>query len=192
MAVVVFAWFPGPDGIGHASMQGQGFYVSWWPDPDPNLRPARDRAPDGFYFSGMRAIRQSIAEDKIAERRTPDYASTPIQGLDEFAIATWWSQISARQTRDAQPAGKETRITTNGATYAVFTNNCSAMVIRGLLIGGASKNERFDYVISHNLVITPRVVRDAAETLTGAWFPMITNASRTFNLLLDAYQPLHW
>jgi hypothetical protein len=41
------------------------------------------------------------------------------------------------------------------------------MVIRGLLIGGASKNTRFNYVVAHNFIITPRVLRDAAETLTG-------------------------
>ena len=90
----------------------------------------------------------------------------------------------------ARVAGKEIQVKQNSATYAVFTSNCSAMVIRGLLVGGACKNSRFMSVVGNNPIMTPRVVRDAAEALTGDWSTVITNASPKVNLLRDAYELL--
>ena len=62
------------------------------------------------------------------------------------------------------------------------------MVIRGLLVGGAWKNPRFASIVGHNPVMTPRVVRDAAEVLTGSWSQVITNHYPYANLLRDAYE----
>ena len=86
MAIIVFVWLPKTGSVGHASMTGQGFYLSWW--PDPNAPHAPNSTPDGFYFSGMPGRRLSVGEDKKAEKRIPDYASAPIPELDEAAIAT--------------------------------------------------------------------------------------------------------
>jgi hypothetical protein len=136
----------------------------------------------------MPGRRLSIAEDKKAEKRIPDYASAPILGLDEAAIATWWDQVAAKGPSNSGPVGNEMRIKKNTATYAVFANNCSAMVIRGLLVGGAWKNPRFASVVGNNPVMTPRAVKDAAEALTGSWSEVITNANPYVNLLRDAYE----
>jgi hypothetical protein len=85
-------------------------------------------------------------------------------------------------------AGKELQVKQNKGTYGVFTNNCSAMVIRGLLIGGAWNNWRFVHVVEPNPIMTPRVVKDAAEALCGSWSEVLTNHSSTANLIRDAYE----
>lgn len=185
MAVTAFVWLPRDQNVGHSSLSGPNFYVSWWPsaEPGPNGR-------DGFFFTGMRGTRNSMAEDTRLEGRGPDYASAPIGGLDETKIAEFWNRVSCRPPNDASALPSERMAVCKPDEYAIFNNNCSAMVVRALGAGGAWKNLKFRTIVASQVVITPRVVRDCAEVLNGAWVPTVTNLHPTVNIVRTIYEQL--
>src|SRR5690348_9065922 len=91
MTVTVFGWGmfkrqPGIDrGVGHARMYVRGnsgaIYISFWPSHH-SLRA-------GWHSQG---VVHFINGDIAADGR-PDWASKPIDGLDEGKIIAWWSKI---------------------------------------------------------------------------------------------------
>jgi hypothetical protein len=188
MSLTVFVWDPDAKHVGHASLAGKDFYVSWWPDPGPPVPPGQPprNLPDGYLFTGARAMRLNISQDKAAEGRAPTYASAPLDQLNEAAVAAWWKEKSAYASTPGK-VGLEANVKDSAATYAVFGNNCSAMVIRALLIGGAHKSDSFCEIVMKNAVITPRVVKDATEGLLGSLSALSMNSSPGFNILRDAY-----
>jgi hypothetical protein len=135
---------------GHASMQVDQTYISWWPAMPgqvpskihPNIyesHPFRDRA---------------FGEDIVAEDGIPNH-SIRLDGLDETAIKDWWQSFG---------------LTRDGAVFEgpllpwrTLTQNCSTVVARALRIGGGDHYAR--WLKSWNLVWTPADVLEYARSI---------------------------
>ena len=156
MAATIFVWRPHGGLVGHASMGlSDGTYISWWPGPDG------ENFSSGATSHGMRADRSRHGEGK-----TPDYASPPIDGLDEAAMSKWWQQISARKPGDYSTTRHE--VQTAVGQFKLVGANCSNMVIRALLVGGVtSKYPLAGAIIGKNAIATPLMMIDVAEAITG-------------------------
>jgi len=117
--VEVYIWeaakVDGGKNVGHASMQVQRAYVSWWPEGDIwQSSPHRNR---------------SFEADCRAEGSRPHH-TVAVSGLDEVAIQKWWAGLGL-----VSPSGQS--LSGPLLPYALTTRNCSTVVVEGLRAGGA-------------------------------------------------------
>ncbi|HEY2415095.1 MAG TPA: RHS repeat-associated core domain-containing protein [Pirellulaceae bacterium] len=129
LEVIVYVWNPDKGANsqwGHASMQVDGTYISWWPKLALNDRNELD------FDSIFRTINledsptrgRTFEQDKAGEKREPDY-KIRINGLDEQKIKDWWKGFG--QKEGELP------------TWDARVRNCSTVVAIGLSKGGADK-----------------------------------------------------
>jgi len=130
--ITVFVWSMGrTDPAGHASMQVGTDYISWFPE--------HFRSDVGLHVGMRQGIRwggpsyaNSMQEDLAIKGRRPDYASAPIRCLNEDKIRKWWTTIAPKNNTCRLSYSKE-----ENTHYDLARLNCSTIVLRGLLVGGA-------------------------------------------------------
>ncbi|MGV7031048.1 hypothetical protein [Methylobacterium symbioticum] len=180
MTVTVFAWKmfkyrPGEGvGVGHAALSISGnfgsIYVSFWP--------AAHNLKSGLYSE---AKLHFMNGDKKADG-TPDWASKPIEDLNEERIIQWWSRtqpnclLDFKNRTDFMKTGEVSAA--KGSIYNIVANQCSTTVVRAL-IEGASSNRKAAIIgalgISHGTgagvislpTITPQDVRNLVASVWG-------------------------
>ena len=111
---------------GHASLQVDQTYVSWWPE-HPGQVPSKIHR--NIYASHPFRDRR-YEEDVAAEGQRPDHR-VPINGLEETAIKDWWQSFGL--TRDG--------VLYYGPLLAWDTlkRNCSNVVATALRVGGGDR-----------------------------------------------------
>jgi hypothetical protein len=125
---------------GHASMQIDRTYISWWPER-PGLVPSHIH--QDIYASNPFRNR-TFAEDVKAEKQKPDHQIF-IEGLDENRIKDWWQSFGLNR---------------DGVKYQgpllpwdTLKMNCSTVVSTALRKGGGDTYS--SWVKSWNLVWKP-------------------------------------
>jgi hypothetical protein len=143
--VTVFIWkFRGKaEAWGHASMQLDQTYISWWPE-NPGQVPSKIH-PHVYASHPFRD--RKYEEDVSAESQPPDHIIR-IDGLDERAIKDWWQSFGL--TRDG--------ILYQGPllSWDTLKRNCSNVVATALRVGGGDKYASWSQ--SWNIVWTPQDV----------------------------------
>jgi hypothetical protein len=154
MGATIFVWYPRGENVGHGSMAlSDGTYISWWPSGDVFDSPAASQ--------GMRGDKRSEGG------RIPNYASPPIERLDERKVSEWWQQISGRRPGDYSAARHEVR-SALGRFQLLEGSNCSNMVVRALVVGGVETHYPVAAaIIGTNSLMTPMMLVDIAESMTG-------------------------
>jgi hypothetical protein len=135
---------------GHASMQVDQTYISWWPER-PGQVPSKVH-PNIYDSHPIR--NRTFSGDVAAERQPPDH-TIRIGGLDETAIKDWWQSFGL--TRDG--------VLYQGPlqSWATLSRNCSTVVATGLRHGGG--DDHASWVKSWNLVWTPADVLSYAQSI---------------------------
>ncbi len=150
--VTVYIWsFRGKsEAWGHAAMQVDHSYISWWPEKPGQV-------PSGIHpnIYGSHPFRnRSFNDDVQAEGQPPDGIIT-LDGLNEAAIKDWW------QTFGLSRDGVEYQGPLQ--SWDTLRRNCSTVVANGLHIGGGSKFS--SWTKSWNLVWTPSDVHQFALSI---------------------------
>lgn len=140
MTVTVFTWDmfkPGKfTGVGHASMHVHGvhgkIYISFWP--------AAHRPDKALYSIGKVHFMRG---DKEVDGH-PDWASKPIENLNEKNIIEFWSNFDPNHNLDYQGSNSKdvTKDNAGGKIYNILFSQCSTVVVRALL-SGADLTTRF-------------------------------------------------
>jgi hypothetical protein len=152
--LTVFVWkFRGKNvAWGHASLQVDLTYMSWWPGGDRDS----SKMHRNIYTAGPIRNR-TFAQDVAAENQRPDY-SVRIVGLNESRIKDWWQSFGL--TRDGQLYQGPL------LPWNTLEQNCSTVVARALSIGGAES--LVPWHKSWNVVWTPNDVYDYAASVQRA------------------------
>jgi hypothetical protein len=140
--LTVYIWnFRGKnDAWGHASMQVDQTYISWWPE-QPGQVPSKIH-PNVYASHPFR--NRTFQDDIRDEGQMPDH-SIRIDGLDEDAIKDWWQSFGL--TRDG--------VLFQGPlqSWDTLKRNCSTVVAVGLKKGGGDRYA--SWFKSWNLVWKP-------------------------------------
>lgn len=119
--------------------------------------------------------------DKKADG-TPDWASKPIDDLDEASIIQWWSRtqpnglLDFKKRTDFMKAGEGS--SAPGNIYNIVGNQCSTTVVRAMIAGANSKTKAAiigALGVSHGSgagvvrlpTITPQDVKNLVTTVWG-------------------------
>ncbi len=138
--LTVYLWnYHGSLEWGHASISlDDGTHISWWPNNRPN------GAPKIPIYSAPAFPNQKLADDiEFEGQQLPDW-QIPIEGLDEDAIADWWSKFRKKNK------------------WKTFSKNCSTVAGKALRKGGGDKG---NWWTAHNIVWTPNDVRRFAQEI---------------------------
>ena len=152
--VTVFIWnFMGSnEAWGHASLQVDSTYVSWWPEaegrqsklgssiPIYSVSPIRNRTYDMDY----RGENFKHADHKIN-----------IKGLNEEAIKDWWAGFGLVRNGELLEGPL--------LPWSTLKQNCSTVVAKALEVGGAK--EHVGWSKSWNLIWKPNDVYQYAVEL---------------------------
>lgn len=143
--LTVYIWrFRGKtEAWGHASMQVDQTYVSWWPEKPGQV-------PSGIHpniYASNPIRNRSYSEDVADEKQPPDHVLR-IDGLDEQAIKNWWQSFGL--SRDGLLYQGPLQ------SWDTLRRNCSNVVATGLRIGGGDKFS--SWYKSWNLIWTPHDV----------------------------------
>jgi hypothetical protein len=135
---------------GHASMQVDRTYISWWPEIPGQVPSKIHRNLYASHPFRNRTFNQDVA----AERQSPDH-SVRIEGLDEAAIKDWWQSFGL--TRDG--------VVLQGPLlpWSTLSQNCSNVVAMALHVGGGAKYA--SWMKSWNVIWTPADVLNYARSI---------------------------
>lgn len=149
--VKVYIWnFMGKrEAWGHASMQVESHYISWWPMKSgqipsklsSNIFSAHPRIPD-------------LRKDIDGEGGNPPNHTIIINGLKEQQIISWWKKVYPWAASKQGPPSMD---------WYSINWNCSKVVATALKEGGG--NEYATWSKSWNVVWTPNDVRAYAESI---------------------------
>jgi hypothetical protein len=170
MSATIFVWRPHGRKVGHASMAlADGSYISWWPESDGDV-----------FDSSAQSL--GIRNDKYEEgQKNPDYASAPINDLDEGLMSAWWSEMSGRKPGDFSASRHEPRPAV-GRFQLLKGANCSNMVVRALVLGGLiTKYPLAATIVMNNPIMTPLTLIDIAEAITGDFSSKVASFARNAN-----------
>jgi hypothetical protein len=135
---------------GHASMQVDQTYISWWPET-PGQVPSKIHRN---VYSSHPFRNRTFSQDVAAEGQPPDH-SILLDGLDESAIKDWWQSFGL--TRDG--------VVFQGPLppWSTLSQNCSNVVVIALRAGGGDKYA--SWITSWNVVWTPADVLEYARSI---------------------------
>ncbi len=153
--VTVYIWsFRGKtEAWGHASMQVDRTYISWWPE-NPGQVPSKVHRN---IYASHPVRNRKYEEDVAAEGQNPDHVIR-INGLDEQAIKNWWQSLGL--TRDSALYQGPL------LSWDTLKRNCSTVVAKALNVGGGEKYANWNQ--SWNIIWTPAdVLRYAASIQRG-------------------------
>jgi len=150
--LTVYIWsFRGKmEAWGHASMQVDQTYISWWPEKPGQV-------PSGIHrdvYASHPIRNRSYSADVSAEGQSPDHFIR-IEGLDEKAIKDWWQSFGL--SRDGMLYQGPLQ------SWDTLQRNCSNVVATGLRVGGGDKFASWSK--SWNLVWTPANVLRYAQSI---------------------------
>jgi hypothetical protein len=134
---------------GHASLELDRTYVSWWPE-NPGQVPTK--IPNVYASHPFR--NRNFASDVDDEGQRPDH-SVRINGLDENAIKDWWQGMGL--VRDGQEFAGPL------LPWKTLDQNCSTVVARALTVGGGEKFA--SWYKSRSIVWTPASVLQYALSI---------------------------
>jgi len=148
----VYVWsFRGKtEAWGHASMQVDQTYVSWWPEKPGQV-------PSGIHrniYASHPIRSRSYSGDVSAEGQPPDHVIR-IDGLDEKAIKDWWQSFGLSRDGVLYQGPLQ--------SWDTLKRNCSNVVATALRIGGGDKFASWSK--SWNLVWTPADVLQYAQSI---------------------------
>src|SRR5579864_4186396 len=124
---------------GHTAVQlDDGTYISFWP---------ADGAPKN-PFSNVPSTTHTQALDIEAEGKKPDEV-VQINGLDELAIAKWWTEFKNKMVSGKKP-------------YQGRRRNCSTVAALALMVGGATQSTPQSL---HPFYWTPEDVLEYVESI---------------------------
>ncbi len=150
--ITVYIWsFRGKaEAWGHASMQVDQTYISWWPET-PGQVPSKIH-PDIYASNPFR--NRTFHDDVTAKGHRPDWV-VRIKGLDEKAIKDWWQTFGL--TRDG--------VQFQGPlpSWDTLRRNCSTVVATALRVGGGDTFA--SWVKSWNIVWNPSDVLQYALSI---------------------------
>ena len=151
--VRVYIWrFRGKrEAWGHASMEVQGQYISWWPVASRRVRSKFHRNVYSAHPIGNRSLYDDIRD----EGGSPDH-TVVISGLEEGKILSWWR-------RTALSWGGGRALGPPSVAWSSLGSNCSQIVATALKQGGG--NEFSAWRKSWNIVWTPNDVLEYAESI---------------------------
>jgi hypothetical protein len=172
--ITVYVWdFRGKDDAwGHASMQCDNTYISWWPEGEGRVRsntlyqvqskfpnkytiPAYQNIYSAYPFRHRTKDDDEYAESEIRGKKRPPDHTIRISGLDEKAIKDWWESFGlVRDTRS---------LIGPLPPWSTLSQNCSTIVATALSKGGG--DQYADWVKSWNLVWTPTKVKEYAYSI---------------------------
>lgn len=155
--VRVFVWnfrsIKGP--WGHASMDVNGTYTSWWPIGE-NRR--QSKISEDIYtvhpIRGRTFDQVKKAEGNRIEKQ-PDHV-IPLSGLNESRILQWWGKTALIYNKIEFQRPIE-------LPWDTFGWNCSKIVAKGLKEGGG--DDYSDFIRSVNLIWTPNDVECYAKKI---------------------------
>lgn len=150
--VTVYIWsFRGKrEAWGHASMQVDRTYISWWPEKPGQV-------PSGIHeniYASHPFRNRSFEADSLAEGQPPDTV-VELNGLDENAIKNWWQSFGL--ARDGVQYQGPLQ------SWDTLKRNCSTVVANGLHMGGGDKHAEWHK--TWNLVWTPSDVKQYALSI---------------------------
>lgn len=150
--LTVYIWsFRGKtEAWGHASMQVDQTYVSWWPEK-PGQVPSKIHSN---IYSSHPFRNRSYSADVSAEGYPPDHVIR-IDGLDEKSIKDWWQSFGL--SRDGLLYQGPLQ------SWDTLNCNCSNVVATALRIGGGDKFASWSK--SWNLVWSPADVLQYAQSI---------------------------
>lgn len=162
MMAQVLVWLPskgaGGINVGHAALltdkARRPAYVSWWPNGAAGLK---ESTTTGHYAN-------NFAADVEAEGGQPTIIDLP--SLNDQAIADWWERV--RDNGFATPYSLE--VLPKSDNYDLYSNNCSTIVFRAMLIGGAAEivsYPKFDTVTPVCIMTWAKLI--VAKTAVTGW-----------------------
>jgi hypothetical protein len=139
VGVRINVWYPAGANVGHASIEIDHVYMSWWPDASANkLKMLLE------VFAGGPGQAPTYQDDRLMEgNKDPDwYGEYFGWDRDDEAVALWRRIYFS----DLQKGLSAARSGQKGANYNFVTNNCCDVVDQMLEKAGA-----YDYKIKLNL-----------------------------------------
>lgn len=145
----VYIWnFTGKkESWGHAALQVQSYYMSWWPK-EPG------QVPSGWHenvYASMPILGQTY-EDDCSGMETKAGHQVIINGLNEKAMISWWRVFGITDGMQGAPEA-----------WQSLQLNCSTVVAKALSIGGGRRYAPF--LRSRNIVWTPQDVLQYAQSI---------------------------
>lgn len=109
--------------IGHASIQVQSHYMSWWPDTPVQL--SLNSAP-------VAPIRNKTYASDVSDEGSAPNHTISINGLEETEMIKWWQGFAVL-------GGFHGPV----PPYQLTKMNCSSIVAQALKVGGGDKHAGF-------------------------------------------------
>ncbi|MDN3637369.1 hypothetical protein QWY82_00985 [Simiduia curdlanivorans] len=119
MAVTLYVWKNSPSEVGHASLDVDGVYISFWPKGAAN---AKKDVKIGEMHDA--AYPSSYAVDRKIERREAD-VKVMLDNLDEKAIKAFWQAFKDKSEQ-----------------YNMLKSNCSTVTAMALEAGSGLASNR--------------------------------------------------
>lgn len=158
--IYVYIWnFQGKNiAWGHASMNVNGTYISWWPEKKEDRHYSKI-SQDIYFVHSIRG--RTFPDDKWAEGnykyyKSPDHLIA-INGLDETKILQWWGRTALIYNNQKYQGPIHLPWSTLGW-------NCAKIVATALKEGGGDKYS--DFINSRNLIWTPNDVKGYAQSIS--------------------------
>lgn len=161
--IKVYIWYYVGKGQawGHASMEVNQRYISWWPQGDRRLPykgtalPSKVISSLGNLYSVLPIGNRTFYDDLSDEKGQPNSIIT-IEGLNKNYIIFWWNHfaLSYGGTNEQGPIQN---------TWSTLDLNCSSVVALGLKEGGGDNYS--SYWKYHNYIWRPNDVKNFAESI---------------------------
>lgn len=170
----VLVWLPsrssqGGINVGHTALWAdradQPAYVSWWPDGGVNKS-----AP------GTMGHTNNNFESDVAGEEGNLPISVDLTCLNDNLISQWWRLV--KYTGFSVPYSLEVLPESND--YELFSNNCSTVVFRGMIIGGGTSIvpfPKFDTVTPPHILLWAKAISITAGVKD--WFSMPSSIGKT-------------
>ncbi len=135
---------------GHASIQVDQTYMSWWPEGDNRQR---SKISSNIYSTGPFRYR-TYSEDVEAEGQEPDH-KFKLPGLNDSAVKDWWQSFGL--IRDG--------ILYQGPLqpWETLTMNCSTVAAYGITLAGGKEHAPWNH--AWKVVWTPNDVLEYARAV---------------------------
>jgi len=140
MGVKINVWYPKGENVGHASIEIEGTYMSWWPDGSAASNKAKMFK---LVFTGGAGQAPTFEDDKRMEGGDPSWTGDYFGWDNDDEAVAFWKKV---YFSDMQKGISAMRSGNPNATYSFVSNNCCDVVDKLLEKAGA-----YDYKITLNV-----------------------------------------